>query len=110
MTERRPVGDARGSVLERPQRAVCVLCERMTRLRRHDTAPDAGEQIDAEGPLELAHLLGDRRLRDAQRLGRGGERPVLRCRREAADLLQRQKLCFWFAQSSKTTLRRRLRA
>jgi hypothetical protein len=58
-------------------------------LGRHDTASDAGEQVDAEGVLELADLLGDRRLRDAQDVGRGRERPVLRGRREAADLLQR---------------------
>jgi len=44
--------------------------------------------------LELADLLRDRGLRDAQRLGGGRERAELERRAEAADLLQRQKLSF----------------
>jgi hypothetical protein len=42
----------------------------------------------AQEPLELADLLGDGRLRDPQRLGRGAERAELGGRAEAADLLQ----------------------
>ena len=57
-----------------------------------DAAARADEQVRAERLLELADLLGDRGLGDAQRLGRGGERAELERRAEAADLLQRQKL------------------
>jgi hypothetical protein len=83
------IGDAPRGVLQRSQRAVGVLGEGVAGLRRHDTAADAGEEVDAQGLLELAHLLRDRRLRDAQRLRRGRERSQVRCGREAADLLQR---------------------
>ena len=58
-----------------------------------DAAAGAHEEVRAEHLLELADLLGDRGLRDAQRLGRGGERAELERGAEAADLLQRQKLC-----------------
>jgi hypothetical protein len=70
-----------------------VLGERVTGLRRDDPAAYAREQIHAERLLQLAHLLGDRRLGDAQDVGGRRERAVLRCRREAPDLLQRHKLC-----------------
>jgi hypothetical protein len=92
MPERRAVGDAAGRIFERPQRAIGVLGERMARLRRHDAAPDAGEQIDAEGLLELAHLLGDRRLGDAQHLGRGGERSTRLDTDALAANVERQQL------------------
>ena len=53
-----------------------------------DAAPRADEEIGAEQLLELADLLGDGGLRDAQRLRGGGEGPELERRAEAPDLLQ----------------------
>ena len=69
-----------------------------------DAAAGAHEQVGAERALELADLLGDRRLRDPQRLRRGGERPEFRGRAEAAQLLQRQKLSLGLSQAAKPTL------
>jgi hypothetical protein len=65
-------------------------------ISRTDTYAAAGahEEIGVQQLLELADLLGDRRLGDAQRLGGGGERAELERRAEAAELLQRQKLTF----------------
>ena len=60
-----------GRVLERAQAAGGVLGERAAGVGGDDAAPGADEQVGAERPLELADLLGDRGLRDAQRLGRG---------------------------------------
>ena len=47
----------------------------------------------ASGECESC-LVGDRRLRHPERLGRRGERAQLSGGAEAADLLERQKLCF----------------
>ena len=69
-----------------------------------DAAAGADEEVGAERLLELADLLRDRGLRDAQRLGGGGEGAELDRRAEAADLLQRQKLSFGLHQGSKATL------
>ncbi len=54
-----------------------------------DPASRPDEQVGAECLLELAHLLGDRGLRDAQNLGSGGEGAELDRRAEATELLER---------------------
>ena len=69
-----------------------------------DAAPGADEEVGAERLLELADLLGDRGLGDAQGLGGGGEGAELERRAEAADLLQRQKLSLWTAPSNQAYL------
>ena len=48
-----------------------------TGFRRFDAPTGAVEQLRAESLLERAHLQADRRLRDAEPLGRLGERPAL---------------------------------
>jgi len=57
-------------------------------LGQHDAAPDALKERDAELRLEAAHLLGERRLREMQRLRRGRERAVLDRREDVLQLLQ----------------------
>jgi hypothetical protein len=69
-----------------------VLGERAARFGGHDPAARAHEQGGGEGLLELADLLGHRRLRHAQLLRGGRERAQLERGAKAADLLQRQKL------------------
>ena len=72
---------------------------------RGDHAPaEADEQVGAEGLLELAYLVRNRRLRHAECLCRGGERAELERGTEAAQLLERQKLCFGLSQAAKATL------
>ena len=71
-----------------------VLGEGVARVGRVDAAAGADEQVGAERALELADLLGDGGLGDAQRVGGGAERAELERRAEAADLLERQKLSF----------------
>ena len=87
-------------------RAACSAKARPASVGDHPAA-GAHEQVGAERVLELADLLGDGRLRDAQRLGRGRERAELERRAEAADLLQRQKLSFGLRQADKPTFPRR---
>ena len=65
-----------------------MLGERAAGLGGDDAAAGADEQVGAERLLELADLLGDRGLGDAQRLGGGGEGAELERRAEAPDLLQ----------------------
>jgi hypothetical protein len=59
-----------------------------------DATAGADEEVGAERVLELADLLRDRGLRDAEGVGGGGEGAELDRCAEAADLLQRQKLSF----------------
>ena len=54
----------------------------------------ADDQVGSQSALELADMLSDGGLADAQRLGRGAERSKLERGAEAPDLLQRQKLSF----------------
>ena len=82
-----------------------VLGEGGTRLRRHDATPDPREQVDAEGALQLAHLLGHRGLGHPERPRRSREGPELRRCGEATDLLKRQKVSFGLLQGAKPTLR-----
>jgi hypothetical protein len=55
-----------------------------------EPAAGAPEERDAELGLELPHLLGERRLREAQPLGGLTERPRLHRRDEVLELLQGQ--------------------
>ena len=105
--QRRELADALGGVLERAERANSVVGEGVAGVGRDHPATGAHEQVGAQGALELADLLRHRGLRDPQRLGRGGERAQLRGSAEAAELLQRQKLCLWFRQASNPSLRNR---
>ena len=66
-----------------------MLREGAPRLGRDHPASRPDEEVCAERLLELAHLLGDRGLGDAQSLGRGGEGAELDRRAEAAELLER---------------------
>ena len=101
--------DAVGGVFDGAQAARGVLGERPAGLGGDDAAARADEEVGAERLLELADLLGDRGLRDAQRLGRGGERAELERGAEAAELLQRQKLSFGLRQEAQATSRERSR-
>jgi hypothetical protein len=85
--------DAVGGVLDRAQAPGRVLGKCAACLRGHDPAARAHEQGRGERLLELADLLRDCGLRHAQLLGGGRERAQLDRGAEAADLLQRQKLC-----------------
>ena len=93
------LADAVGRVLDGAQAARRVLGEGAARLGGDDAAARANEEVGAERLLELADLLGHRGLRDAQRLGGGGEGAELERGAEAADLLQRQKLSFGLHQA-----------
>ncbi|HEY6692492.1 MAG TPA: hypothetical protein VI006_06545 [Solirubrobacteraceae bacterium] len=73
----------------------------------YDATADADEEVGAERAFELADLFRDRRLRDAEGLGGGGEGAELDRCADAADLLQRQKLSFGLHQEIKATLRKR---
>ena len=95
--QRGQLADAVGGVLDGAQAAGGVLGERAPGLGGHHAAAGADEEVGAERLLELADLLGDRGLGDAQSLGGGGEGAELERRAEAADLLQRQKLSLWTA-------------
>ena len=109
--QRGELADAVGGVLD--ARAGCARRARRTRGRPRSATtprPGADEEVGAERLLELADLLGDRGLRDAQRLGGGGERAELERRAEAADLLQRQKLSFGLRQGSQAYLAEHARA
>ena len=64
---REPLGDGVG--VREQQRAD---------LGRRGAAGAAVQQADAELALERGDLLGDRRLRQRERLGRAGERPAVR--------------------------------
>jgi hypothetical protein len=66
-----------------------VLGERASGLGRHDAAPRPHEQVGPERLLELADLLGDGGLRDAQGLGGRREGAELDRRADASELLQR---------------------
>ena len=92
-----------GGVLDGAQAAGGVLGEHPARLGGDDAAARADEEVGAERLLELADLLGDGGLRDAQRLGRGGEGAELERGAEAAELLQRQKLSFGLHQADNPT-------
>ncbi len=102
--QRGELADAAGRVLDGAQAARGVLGERASRLGGHDAPPGADEEVGAERVLELADLLGDRRLRHPQRPRGGRERAELERRAEAADLLERQKLSFGCRQAVKPTL------
>ena len=102
--QRGELADAVGGVLDGAQAAGGVLGERAAGLGGDDAAAGADEEVGAERLLELADLLGDRGLGDAQRLGGGGEGAELERRAEAADLLQRQKLSFGLHQASQAYL------
>ena len=91
--QRGELADAVGGVLQGAQAARGMLREGPAGFGCHDSAPGADEEVGSERLLELADLLGHRGLRDAQRFGGGGEGAELERRAEAADLLQRQKLC-----------------
>ena len=86
------LADAPGGVLDRAEAAGGVAGERPAGLGGDDAAAGAHEEVGAERLLELADLLRDGGLGDAQLLGRRRERAELERRAEAADLLQRQKL------------------
>src|SRR5918994_2160444 len=104
--QRGELADAARCVLERAQAARRGLGEHTARLRRDDAAAGADEQVGAEQQLELADLLGDGRLRDAQRARGGGERAELERCAETADLLERHKLSLRFHQGINPTLGR----
>ena len=98
------LADAPGGVLDRAQAAGGVAGERPAGLGRHDAAARAHEQVGAERLLELADLLGDGGLGDAQRLGGGRERP-------SSSAAQKQRICcrdkssaFGLRQATKPTL------
>ena len=103
-SERGELADAVGGVLDRAQAAGRVLGEGAARLGGDHAASGADEEVGAERLLELADLLGDRGLGDAQGLRGGGEGAELERRAEAADLLQRQKLSLGLHQGAKATL------
>ena len=88
-SERAELTDAVGGVLDRAQAARRVLREGAPGVGRHDSSSCADEKVGAECLFELANLLRDRRLGDAQGLGGGREGAELERRAEAADLLQR---------------------
>ena len=96
--------DAVGRVLDGAEAAGGVLGERAAGVGGHDAAAGADEEVGAERLLELADLLGDRGLRDAQGLGGRGEGAELDRCAEAADLLQRQKLSLGVRQEIQATL------
>ena len=96
--------DAVGGVLDGAQAPGGVLGEGAAGLGEHDAAAGADEEVGTERLFELADLLGDRRLRDAQGRGGSGEGAELDRRAEAADLLQRQKLSFGLHQAAQATL------
>ena len=102
--ERRERADAAGGFLDRAQAAGGVLGEGAAGLGRDDTAAGADEEVGVQRLLELADLLGDRGLGDAQRLGGGREGAELDRRADAADLLQRHKLSFGIHVEIKATL------
>jgi hypothetical protein len=87
-SERGELADAVGRVFDGAQAARGMFRERAPGLGGHHTAAGADEQVGAERVLELADLLRNRRLRDAQGLGGGGEGAELERRAEAAELLQ----------------------
>jgi hypothetical protein len=79
--------DAVGGVLDGAKAPGGVLGEGAARVGQHDAAAGADEQVGTERVFELADLLGDGRLRDAQGRGRRREGARLDRRAEAADLL-----------------------
>jgi hypothetical protein len=93
--------DAVGGVLDGAQAAGGVLGEREAGVGEHHAAPRTDEEVGAERVLELADLLRDRGLADAQRRGGGREGAKLDRRAEAADLQQRHKLSFGDAPGSR---------
>ena len=101
---RRELADAARGVLERAQAVGGVLGEGVAGVGREHAAAGADEQVGAERALELADLLRDGGLGDAQRLGRGAERSELERGAEAADLLERQKLSLWTPPSNQPSL------
>ena len=72
-----------------------VLGERAARLGGDDAAAGADEEVGAERLLELADLLGDRRLGDAQRLGGGGEGAELDAPRRSTGSAAETKAQLW---------------
>jgi hypothetical protein len=87
--ERGERADALGGVLDRAQAARRMLREGAPRVGWHHSASGADEKVGAERLFELADLLRNRRLGDAQGLRRGREGAELEGRAETADLLQR---------------------
>jgi hypothetical protein len=71
------------------------------RVRGHEASPDAVEQGHAELGLELADLLGERRLGHAQALGGLAERARVERREEVLQLLQRQGFTLRFQKDIK---------
>jgi hypothetical protein len=92
--ERGELADAVGGLLDGAEAARGMHGEGAAGFGGYHTTTGAHEEVGAEGMLELADLLRDRGLRDAEDLCGAGEGAVLDRRAEAADLLQRQKLSF----------------
>ena len=73
-------------LLDPGEHALGLRPQRPPRLRQRDPAADAREELDAELRLELADLLGERRLGDVERAGGCRERAVLRGGEEISEL------------------------
>ncbi len=75
-------------LLDQPEDVGGVRTERVARGGQPDAAPDALGQVDPELARESRDSCGDRRLRDVELLGRGGDGALTGDREEARKLIQ----------------------